>query len=465
MSFSASVFKSYDIRGLAPDEIHPDLAYALGRVLSEKYHPKQVVVGRDMRESSPELARALIAGLSEGGAEVTDIGMCSTPVFNFAIGEVEDRYDLGVMVTASHNPHPYNGFKLSLASCVPIGSGSGMEEIRDAVLAFDHLFDSNKEFIPKKDENVIQRYVARIKEKVRLPSEMREISLAIDAGNGMSGVVLPEILKAFPSLNFTKLFWELDGHFPNHEANPLKTETLHDLQKSVLENSCLFGVAFDGDADRVGIVDEKGEQIPGDLLTALLAQEMLTISRGSRVLYDPRSSWTTPEVIREAGGEPALCRVGHAHIKKQMRQEHALFAGELSMHFYFADFSNCESTDFVMLLILKMVLREGRPLSEIWKPLRRYHHSGEMNFHVPSPQKILERASHEYGSLATSVNRLDGLRMEFQDGARPELDWWMSLRASNTEPLLRLNLEAKTITEMTKRKEELSLKIQNWSKE
>jgi phosphomannomutase len=286
----------------------------------------------------------------------------------------------------------------------------------------------------------------------KIPKSFPNWQIAVDAGNGMDGLVLPKLHKRLPGIETIQLYWDPDGTFPNHEANPLKVETLKDLQKSVKRNQCVFGAAFDGDGDRVGFVDEEGTPIPGDMLTALFAQELLRERGGGKILYDLRSSWSVPEVIREAGGEPIMCRVGHAHIKKQMREEGALFGGELSMHFYFSDLWNCESGDFAMLLLLKILVREQKPLSAIWKPLRRYAHSGEINFTVKDPQTILSALQDRYQGEASDVSHLDGLRMEFGD-------WWFNVRPSNTEPLLRLNLEARTVEEMEKRKEEVSALI------
>lgn len=451
-----SIFKSYDIRGLSPQEIDASTAERLGRTLACLYKPRHVVVGHDMRTTSPELEAALITGLTEQGVQVTRIGLCSTPMFYFAVGEANGKYDLGIMVTASHNPAKYNGFKLVKGDCQPIGQGSGMEEIRELACSDTELRGEGVvRASVQEDGEVKRRYLDHIFRLANLPSELPRWSVAIDAGNGMNGYILPEFVKRLPSLSVQPLYWQLDGSFPNHEANPLNVETLHDLQKAVRDGACAFGVAFDGDGDRVGFVDEEGMPIPGDMLTALFARELLREKTG-RVLYDLRSSWSVPEVIQAEGGEPGMCRVGHAHIKRQMRKEGAIFAGELSMHFYFADMWYAESTDFTVLLLMKLLAREQKPLSQIWRPLRRYAHSGEINFHVSDQKMILSTLDEVYGPLATDRSTLDGIRFEFRSEALPAQDWWFNVRSSNTEPVLRLNLEARTPEVLEAKKAELA---------
>lgn len=451
-----SIFKSYDIRGLSPQEIDASTAERLGRALAAIYKPRHVLVGHDMRTTSPELEAALIHGLTEQGVNVTRIGLCSTPMFYFSVGEANARYDLGIMVTASHNPAKYNGFKLVKGDCQPIGQGSGMEEIRDLVCSDTELGGAGSvSGVVEEDGEVRQRYLDHIFRLADLPNDLPAWPVAIDAGNGMNGYILPEFVKRLPNLTVHPLYWDLDGSFPNHEANPLNVETLHELQKTVKEKQCAFGVAFDGDGDRVGFVDEEGEPIPGDMLTALFAQELLRTQKG-RVLYDLRSSWSVAETIQAEGGEPGMCRVGHAHIKRQMREEGAIFAGELSMHFYFADMWYAESTDYALLLLMKLLAREQKPLSHLWRPLRKYAHSGEINFHVSDQKAILAKLDEVYTPLATDRSTLDGLRFECKQADAPEQDWWFNVRSSNTEPVLRLNLEARTpevlqakITELT----------------
>ena len=452
----ASIFKSYDIRGLAPEEIDESVARRLAKCLATLYHPKHVVVGHDMRLTSERLEEAFIEGLVVSGVSVTSIGRCSTPMFYYAVGSGEGAYDLGVMITASHNPGPYNGFKLVHGDLRPIGQGSGMEEIRDLVIGETPIIEEETYGTVITDDTVLDRYIERVTSLAALPSDLPEWNLAIDAGNGMNGVVLPALTRKLFPMRVEDLYWDPDGNFPHHEANPVKVETLKKLQETVRHDGSVCGVAFDGDGDRVGFIDETGMPIPGDILTALLAKEMLAIKGPGTVLYDLRSSWAVADVIRAAGGTPHMCRVGHAHIKKQMRQENAIFAGELSMHFYFADLGFCESSDLAMLLLLKMLLREQKPLSALWCPLQTYVHSGEINFEVQDAKKILQSLEELFASRASAISHLDGILMEFVSAEQPDQDWWFNVRCSNTEPLIRLNLEARTQAVMEQRRDALS---------
>ncbi|MSR85307.1 phosphomannomutase/phosphoglucomutase [Candidatus Uhrbacteria bacterium] len=456
------VFKAYDIRGTSPGVLDETFARRLGKVLAHLYHPEHVLVGHDMRTTSPVLEAALIEGLTVSGVSVTRVGLCSTPMFYVGMGEAEGKYQLGIMVTASHNPGPDNGFKLMRGDHLPIGQGSGMEEIREAMLSEESFFDATEPGSVEQDEGLLERYIERICGLAALPARLPVWRIAIDAGNGMDGLVLPKLCRRLPGFEFIRLFWDLDGTFPNHEANPLKVETLVKLQEQVTRNACIFGAAFDGDGDRVGFVDEMGTPIPGDILTALFAQEMLRAKGPGKVLYDIRSSWSTPLAIQSAGGEPVMSKVGHANIKKSMRESGALFAGELSMHFYFSDLWNHESGDYAFLLLLKILLREQKPLSEIWRPLVRYAHSGEINFTVQDPKSVIARLEaffHPQCPAFTSY--LDGLRMEFRDLNHPENDWWFNVRPSNTEPVLRLTLEAADQDKMNEHKRQLSQLIQS----
>ncbi len=438
-----AVFKSYDIRGLSPGELDVVFARKLGKVLSAMYTPKHVVVGCDMRTTSPELEAGLIEGFLESGVTVTRIGLCSTPVFYSAV-TAAGVYDLGVMVTASHNPSKYNGFKMVTGTNQPIGEGSGMERIKELMCSDVPVLSAPSRGRVLQDEGAVERYLERVFRYVALPEKLPAMICVVDTGNGMNGITMPSCTKRLQGVTTYPLYWDLDGRFPHHEANPLNTDTLKDLQTEVTKRQAVFGVAFDGDGDRVGFVDEQGAPIPGDILTALFARELLKDHPGAIVLYDVRSSWSVPELIHEAGGTPVMCRVGHAHIKRQMRETGALFGGELSMHFYFAELGYAEASDACMLLLIRILLREQRPLSMVWRSLVRYAHSGEQNFMVPQPKAMIERVAQAYAARATSISHIDGVRLEFRDPHAPENDWWMSVRASNTEPLLRLNVEART---------------------
>lgn len=458
----AACFKSYDIRGSAPEQINAAFARRLSYALVAHLQPKTVLVGRDMRTTSFALESALVDGLASSGVDVVRIGMCSTPMFNVLIGLSDGAFELGVMVTASHNPGRYNGFKLTRGDCMPIGSGSGMEEIREKFFRQDverKREDKHMGSITD-DSTALDTYVNHILSLVQFPSDVQRMKIAIDAGNGMAGAVLPRLLSRLPWLEVLPLYFTLDGTFPNHEANPLKRETLVRLCQIVRDEACVMGIAYDGDADRVGFVDETGTPIPGDVMTALLAQEFLREHTGGRVLYDIRSSWSVPETITAAGGVSEMTKVGHANIKRHMRETGAIFGGELSMHFYFSQLWNCESGDLAMLLMLQRMARDPISLSRLRKSVQRYVHSGEVNFEVQDTQAVIDRVRERYLPQASSVSTLDGIRLEFRQEKSPSLDWWFNLRASNTEPLLRLNAEARTESALAERMSELSLVIQ-----
>lgn len=432
MAIPASVFKSYDIRGLSPGEIDADLARRLGRAMVVHTGATTVLVGRDMRATTPELAAALIAGITEQGADVVDMGLTTTPMFYFATATA--HADAGVMVTASHNPSQYNGFKLCRGDASPIGSGSGMEEIRDAVLAGT--------FPPVEQRGMVHEvalrdvYVDKVLSLVPAAAEAR-MTVAVDAGNGMAGHVVPALFARLPGVRLEALYLELDGTFPHHEANPIKEETLVDLKAAVKTHGAALGIAYDGDADRVGFVDDQGETIPGDLVVALVAPELLRTAPGAAVLSDVRCSWVVAEEVAKAGGRHVMSRVGHAHIKRQMKEQGAVFAGELSSHFYFRDFFGVECSDAVALLFIDMIRRSGKPLTELVRPLRRYAQSGEINFEIEDKAGAIARIRTQFTPGAAQVIETDGVRIEHGD-------WWCSVRASNTEPVLRLNVEGKT---------------------
>lgn len=436
MAIPKHVFKSYDIRGLSPGEIDVELARQLGRAVVAFTGAKTVLVGRDMRATTEELAAALIVGITEQGADVVDMGLTTTPMFYFATATAEA--DAGVMVTASHNPAQYNGFKLCRGDASPIGSGSGMEEIRDAVFAGnfpDATRQGSVREIALRDA-YIEKVLSLVPEAVEA-----NMTVAVDTGNGMAGHVVPALFAKLPDVRFEGMYLELDGTFPNHEANPIKEETLADLKAAVKEHGAALGIAYDGDADRVGFVDDQGETIPGDLVVALVAPEMLRTTPGGTVLSDVRCSWVVAEEVEKAGGTYVMSRVGHAHIKRQMRELGAVFAGELSSHFYFRDFFGVECADGVALILIDLIRRSGKPLSELVRPLRRYAQSGEINFEIKDKAAAIARIRDAYAPSATQIIDIDGVRIEHDD-------WWCSVRASNTEPVLRLNVEGKSRVKM-----------------
>lgn len=440
------IFKAYDIRGTSPGEITEEFAERLGRVFSHFTEAKTVVVGRDARASSPELAHALIRGIISQGIDVINIGMVSTPMFYFAVGEYE-LHDAGIMVTASHNPSQYNGFKMVRGDVSPIGANSGMWQLRDLVLGGQDF--SEQKYGQVVESDISGAYLEKIC-SLSDPPDLKQFRLAVDNGNGMGGVILPRLLKLIPGWH-SSLYMEPDGTFPNHEANPLKEETLFELKKLIKEKKSDLGAAFDGDADRIGFVDENGVAVPGDLLIAVLAPRILEEYPGAPILYDVRSSWAVKEAITEAGGKPLMCPVGHALVKKMLRETDAAFGGEVSMHYYYKDFyKGMESSDLTLLILLGILTDENKTLSELVAPHKKYFHSGEINFSVQDKEDIFYKIEEKYLKSAKEVIRIDGVRMEFDD-------WWFSVRASNTEPLMRLNLEAKTEQKMLEMKEEISI--------
>lgn len=440
-----SAFKAYDVRARSPEVLDVDFAFKLGVAVKRALNPKNVMVGLDMRTTSPELESSLIESLTSQGINVVRIGLCSTPMFNILLGLAKVKFDLGIMITASHNPAQYNGFKITHGNCLPLGLGSGLETIRDAWPGPDFAIESAAVRGEVADDpEALDKYVDYVLKLADLPADMPDLRVVIDAGNGMAGHVLPKLLAKCPWIKSDNLYFELDGNFPNHEANPIKTETLEALRAKVLENGAVCGVAFDGDADRVGFLDENGEQIRGDVMTALLADMILKKKGPGLILADIRSSWSVNQAVERAGGQTEFCKVGHANIKQDMKNKNALFAGEMSMHYYFQELWNVESGDYAMLLLLKALAESGRSLSSSWREFVHYRHSGEINLEVADASVVFKRVQEVYADKADKSYDLDGLRYEFGDPKSGNSAWWFNLRASNTEPLIRLNLEATT---------------------
>ncbi len=442
----AKLFKAYDIRGLSPQELDPDLAFRIGQAVVRFTKAKTVVVGRDMRESTAALFDALAKGITSQGADVIDIGLVTTPMLYYAAAEY-DLHDAGVMITASHNPKEYNGLKLCFGDGLPIGGETGMHDIRDIALAGPYPATKEGRIV---ETDIRASYLDKLLSTVDA-KKFRRLAAVIDTANGMEGSIIADIFTRIPAVTMHGMYLDLNGNFPNHEANPLKEETLDALRERVREIRADVGFAFDGDGDRIGLVDENGEIVRGDLIVALIASALLAREPGATVLYDVRESMVVPEAIAAAGGRAMMAPVGHGLIKPRMRKEGAIFGGELSNHFYFRDFYGAESSDLVMLMTFELMSATGKKLSELIAPLRRYFHSGEINSEVEDKDAVLAKLDEVYGHEATNVVRIDGVRMEFPD-------WWFSVRASNTESLLRLNLEAKSKEKMEKKREEL-LKI------
>lgn len=443
MSFPTHIFKAYDIRGLVVGELSTGLAYGIGRAFVEMLHEKgiathgrAVVVGHDMRDTSLEYQTSLIQGITDAGVDVVDIGLVSTPVFNFACAHFPE-YAGGVMVTASHNPAEYNGFKMTLENGLPIGKNNGMDEMRAKVEAGVWLPSEKKGVVTTRD--IMPVYTARLFELVSKQS-IKPLKVVIDFGNGMGGAILPSVISGLP-IETVFLYQEPDGTFPNHEANPLKLDTLRDLQAKVRAVGADFGFATDGDADRIGLVDENGNIVDPSFVGTLLGLEVLKLHPGGRMLYDLRSSEIMKETWEGRGATTDMCMVGHANIKKNMKDTGAIFASELSLHLYYHDLYDIESSDLSFLYVARMISESGKKLSELVMPLQKYFHSGEINFEVHDKDGAIARIQEAYVGQVRETSTIDGIWMK--------LDWgWISLRKSNTEPVLRLNLEAKTKEEM-----------------
>jgi phosphomannomutase len=436
-------FKAYDVRGLYGSELDEEGAYAIGRAYVEQFEPRKIAIGRDMRLSSPAMARAATEGAADGGADVLDTGMVGTEMVYFAVGELD--LDGGIMVTASHNPKEYTGMKIVRRGALPVGGDSGLLEIRDRALAgFDTSLPQRQRQVSEYD--VWPGYVERVLSFIA-PDAVRRLRVVIDTGNGMAGAMLPPVLERLP-IDARRYFFEPDGSFPNHEPDPLLPENREFLVGKVKEERADLGIAFDGDADRCFFVDDTGAFVPGDFVTALLAEWILEKETGGKIIYDVRASWAVPETIERAGGIPLMNRVGHAFIKHRMREEGAVFGGEVSGHYYFRDFYQADSGVIPFLLMLELVSRRGRPLSEILRPYReRYFLTGELNTPVPDVALKLHELKERFAD-AGKVSHLDGISIESDD-------WHMNVRPSNTEPLLRLNLEARSEDLMERKREEV----------
>jgi phosphomannomutase len=426
-----SIFKAYDIRGKVPSELDPPLGRRIGFHFARLLNARRLVVGRDMRTHSPQIQAAVIEGIRDAGADVLDIGLCSTPMAYFAVGS--QPCDGGLVVTASHNPGEYNGMKLCRAGAAPVSGATGIAEL-------EQLCKQEPRAVAKRgglaQVDLLEAYATHVARFVQLP---RALKVAIDAANGMAGYTLPPILERFPALDVSSCFMTPDGTFPNHEANPLKEHNLDPVRRLVQQSGAQFGVGFDGDADRCCFVDETGRTVPNDLMTALMARVQLARHPGAAVVYDLRSSWVVREEIAKAGGRPLRERVGHSFIKATMRAQQAVFGGELSGHFYFADNYTCDSGEIAFATALSLIASSDQPLSRLVAGLRRYHSSGEINFEVADKQALLDALRERYRD--GRQDELDGITVEYGElGKAPW--WWFNVRASNTEPLLRLNLEA-----------------------
>ena len=427
MKFNESIFKAYDIRGKVPSELTPDVARAVGRALADFLPTGEIAVGRDMRPDSSELATALTAGLTEQGRDVVDLGQITSDMMYYAVGQ----YDFagGAMVTASHNPGEYNGIKLTAMGVAPIGEDTGLNVIKQTIVG-----DAYKPSMANGSVRSIDILEGWVKHALTFAPNLTALKVGIDAGNGMGGIIVPELEK-LTKLKISGLYLELDGTFPNHPANPLVYENLKDLIELVKANQLDCGIAFDGDGDRAFMVDENGEVVSGSVLGALLSEHFLKLSPGATILYNAITSRMVPETIAAAGGKSIRTKVGHSFIKADMRRSGAVFACEHSGHFYFQDNYNADSGVIAALCVLDIISQSGKKLSELCKPLRqKYVDSGEINFDVSDKAKTITLVSEKYHD--GKIDSLDGTTISYPD-------WWFNLRPSNTEPLLRLNVEAK----------------------
>ena len=423
------VFKAYDVRGIYPAEIDEDGAYAIGRAYVEEFQPRRIAIGRDMRVSGPQMVAALTEGATDGGAEVLDIGQIGTEMLYFAVGSLE--LEGGITCTASHNPKEYTGFKIVRAGALPVGGDSGLAEVRDRALkGFGEVV--RKGSVEKKD--IWPAFLERVLSFID-PGTVKPLRVVVDAANGMGGRMLEPVLERLPQIDAVRCYFEPDGSFPNHEPNPLLPENREFIVAKVKEEKANLGIAFDGDADRCFFVDEMGEFVPGDFVTALFAETFLAKEPGAKIIYDVRASWAVPHTIEQAGGTALMNRVGHAFIKHRMRESGAVFGGEVSGHYYFRDFFRADSGIIPSLLMLEYLSKTGKPLSEILRPYREHYFiTGELNTRVSDVAAKLE-ALEKHFSAQGKVTHLDGLSVDASD-------WHFNVRPSNTEPLLRLNLEA-----------------------
>jgi phosphomannomutase len=436
------VFKAYDVRGIYPTEIDEDGARATGRAFVEQFEPKRIAVGRDMRVSSPSMAKAVIEGATAGGADVVDIGLVGTEMLYFAVGSME--LDGGIQVTASHNPKEYTGMKIVRRGAMPVGGDSGLLDVRDRALAAAWHGTGPEGMV--RQEDVFPRFVDKVLSFID-PGAVQPLRVVIDCANGMGGVMLTPVLERLP-IEPIRYFFEPDGTFPNHEPNPLLPENREFVIGKVIEDGADLAAAFDGDADRCFFIDDTGEFVPGDFVTALLAELMLEKHPGSKIIYDVRASWAVPDTIERADGTPLINRVGHAFIKERMREEDALFAGEVSGHYYFRDFFQADSGVIPFLLVLELVSKRGAKLSELLRPYReKYFLTGEINVPVADVAVKLQEIKERFGSEGR-VSHLDGISIEADD-------WHFNVRPSNTEPLLRLNLEARSEDMMERKRDEV----------
>jgi phosphomannomutase len=433
----STIFKAYDVRGVYPSDLDEEISRRIGAAFARFAGADRIAIGRDMRTSSPTLSEAFVEGAISQGVSVLDFGEVSTDALYFGSGRLEVP---GAMFTASHNPGRYNGLKMCREKAVPIASDTGLEDIRSTA----EVIEVSGATGSVDSVDILSEYADHCRSFVER-DRLRPLRVAVDAGNGMAGKTVPIVFEPLP-FEVEPLYFELDGTFPNHPANPIEPQNLDDLRRVVTEKGCDVGIAFDGDADRMFLVDDNAELISGSLTTALVAERILKKEPGERIIYNLICSWTVPEVIQENGGHPIRTRVGHSFIKRVMAETGAVFGGEHSGHYYFRDNFRADSGMIAALLVLEAMSESDAPLSEMLRPYQRYTGSGEINSEVADQQGKIEELAATYSE--GKQDRTDGLTVEFDD-------WWFNCRASNTEPLLRLNLEARTPELMETRRDEV----------
>jgi phosphomannomutase len=445
MQINPDIFKAYDIRGLYPSELNEEIARNIGRGFAAYLQPKAIGVARDMRLSSPTISAAFIDGVLTQGVDVIDYGMLGTDQVYFAV--VEDALDGGAQITASHNPGRYNGIKMVRRGALPLSGDAGIGDIRD-MIASDRLPPAAATAGTVTKRDVLPHYVEKVLSFIDV-SVIKPFTVVLDAGSGMAGLVAPRLFERLPC-QVTRLCFEIDGTFPNHEANPLLEENRRDITAAVIRQKADIGIAWDGDADRCFFIDGSGEFIAGDFVTALLAEAFLLKHPGATIIYDLRASHAVRDTAARLGGKALMNRVGHAFIKQRMRQEDGIFAGEVTGHYYFRDFYYADNGFIPALLILELMSKKNQSLRDLLAPYReRYFISGEINTKLASMNEVPEKlAAIEARYKDAEIARMDGVSVDYPD-------WHFNVRASNTEPLLRLNLEAATPALMEKRRDEV----------
>ena len=440
----SEIFKAYDVRGIYGQNLTEDIVYRIGRAFVYFLKCKEVIVGTDMRISSPNLSNAFMKGVAEQGANAIFIGKVCTDAVYFASGFLKRP---AVMFTASHNPPQYNGMKFCKQDAIPINEDTGLEKIKSIVEKEQYKKSKiNKHGkIIKKD--ILKLYVEHVKKFINI-KKLKELIIAVDAGNGMAGKIIPLVYKNLP-VKIVPLYFKLDGTFPNHPADPIKQENLMELQRAVRGKKCDFGIAFDGDADRIFFVDENGDVINSSLISALIIKNILTTKSKEKIIYNLVCSHIVPETIIKYGGKPIIERVGHSFIKETMKRTKAIFACEHSAHYYYRDNYRADSGIITSLIVSEILSKENKPLSELLKEFKKYHTIEETSVEVKDKKAKLKEIELIYKKQnPKKISKLDGITVEFEE-------WWFNVRPSNTEPLLRLNLEANSEGLMNEKREEL----------